>query len=79
MSWHKHFDTSWFRSDGACAAMPHDHHDNVTGNFWLAWGPCLSLNPDDEDSAQQVMRRRFKTREAAMAHVDKTWPLEGAA
>ncbi len=76
MSWHRHFDTSWFRTDLAAAAMPHDEDDNVTGNYWLAWPPYVTDDESDPGHYTKVFRRRFRTREAAMAHVDKTWPLE---
>ncbi|MGQ7286034.1 hypothetical protein ACUN7Z_00615 [Vreelandella venusta] len=76
MSWHEFFPTSWFRSDHAGAAMPHDEDGNVTGNYWLAWPPYITDDKEDPGSLEKVLRRRFKTREAAMAYVDKTWPLE---
>jgi len=75
VSWHKHLDTSWFRSDYAAAAMPHDENGCVTGNYWLAWPPYITDDKSDPGSLDKILRRRFKTLEAAMAHVDKAWPL----
>lgn len=76
MSWHKHLESSWFRSDLAAAAKPHDENANVTGDYWLAWAPYVTANAADPAHHDNVLCRRFKTREAAMAYVDKTWPLE---
>ncbi|WP_413616434.1 hypothetical protein MRB56_09205 [Halomonas cupida] len=76
MNWHKHFESSWHRSDLAGASMLHDEEGNVTSNYWLAWPPYITDDTSDVGHPSKVMRRRFKTREAAMAYVDKTWPLE---
>jgi len=76
MSWHKHLESSWFRSDMAAASQPHDVDGNVTADYWLAWPPYVTDNTADPAHHSNVLRRRFKTRERAMAHADKTWPLE---
>jgi len=76
MSWHKHLESSWLRSDLAAAAKPHNEEAVVTGDYWLAWPPYVTENTADPAHHDNVLRRRFKTREAAMAYVDKTWPLE---
>ncbi|WP_417329188.1 hypothetical protein [Halomonas cupida] len=76
MSWHKHFESSWYRDDHAGASKPHDDNGNVEGNYWLAWPPYITDDTSDIGHVSKVMRRRFKSREAAMAYVDKTWPLE---
>ncbi|MEW5512004.1 hypothetical protein ABGT16_05225 [Pseudomonas asiatica] len=41
----------------------------------MAWAPYITGDRSDPGHPDQVMRRRFKTKEAAMAHVDKTWQL----
>lgn len=72
--WREFRPSSWTRSDGAGASQPHGPNDQPEAEHWLAWAPYITGVRSDVGHPAQVMRRRFKTKEAAMAHADKTWP-----
>lgn len=73
--WREFRPSSWTRSDMAGAAQPHGPDDEPEADYWLAWPPYITGDRHDPGHPRQVMRRRFKTKEAAMAHADKIWPL----
>lgn len=74
-TWKEFRPSSWYRSDMAGASQPHDDLDQPCADYWLGWPPYITGEKSDIGHPAQVMKRRFKTREAAMAYVDKTWPL----
>lgn len=73
--WSEFKPSSWSRRDLAGAAQPHDDQGEPCARYWLAWPPYITGDKNDPGHPSKVMRRRFQTREAAMQHVDKTWPL----
>lgn len=72
--WSEFKPSSWTRLDMAGAAQPHDETGNPCAAYWLGWPPYITGERSDAGHPDQVMRRRFKTKESAMAYVDKTWP-----
>lgn len=60
---------SYFRRDHASAFRIHDENDKPVSSYWLAAPPWFG--DPAEDAA--MLRRRFKTPEAAMAFADRTW------
>jgi hypothetical protein len=73
--WREFRPSSWTRSDLAGVSQPHGADDQPEAAYWLAWAPYITGDRSDPGHPDQVMRRRFKTKEAAMAHVDTTWPM----
>lgn len=74
--WREFRPSSWTRSDLAGVSQPHGPDDQPEADYWLGWAPYITGDRNDPGHPDQVMRRRFKTKEAAMAHVDKTWPID---
>jgi len=73
--WSQFLPSSWSRSDMAGVAQPHDDEGNPTASYWLAWAPYFTGDTTDPGHHTQVFRRRFRSKEAAMAYVERTWPL----
>lgn len=73
--WSKFRPSSWYRTDHASAAQPHGDDDRPSAEYWLAWPPYITGDRSDIGHPRNVMKHRFRTREAAMAYADKTWPL----
>lgn len=73
--WREFRPSSWTRSDLAGASQPHGPDDQPEADYWLGWSPYITGDRHDPGHPDNVMRRRFKTKEAAMSYVDKTWPL----
>ncbi len=74
-AWYRFRSSSWYRADEAVAAQPHGDDGEPSASYWLAWPPYLALDPQDPHHWTRVLRRRFRSREAAMAFIDRTWPL----
>ena len=74
-SWSQFLPSSWSRSDMAGVAQPHDDEGRPTASYWLAWAPYFTGDTTDPGHHTQVFRRRFRSKDAAMAYVEKTWPL----
>lgn len=74
-NWKEFRPSSWYRSDLAGASQPQDDSDQPCANYWLEGPPYFTCESSDIGHPSEVMTRRFKTREAAMAYVDMTWPL----
>jgi hypothetical protein len=73
--WSQFLPSSWSRSDMAGVAQPHDDEGKPTASYWLAWAPYFTGDRSDPGHHSNVFRRRFHSKEAAMAYVEKTWPL----
>jgi len=73
--WREFRPSSWTRSDMASAAQPHDSNDEPEADYWHAWPPYITGDKSDVGHPSRVMRRRFKTKEAAMAYADRIWPI----
>ena len=73
--WRQFRPSSWSRSDMAGVAQPHDDQGEPCGSFWLAWPPYITGDKSDPGHPSRVMRRRFRSREAAISYVEKAWPL----
>lgn len=73
--WQRWRASSWSRSDLAGASQPHDDQGVPCGKYWLGWPPYITGDRSDVGHPDRVLRKRFKTPEAARAYVDKTWPL----
>lgn len=63
--------SSYHRKDGAFAAQVHDQQGQPISTYWLAWPPFVEVGME-----VVVVRKRFRTPEAAMRHADATWPVE---
>lgn len=74
--WGEFRPSSWTRRDMAAVAQPHGDDDQPCANYWLAWPPYITGDSNDIGHPHKIMRRRFRTKEAAMAYADKTWPPE---
>jgi hypothetical protein len=72
--WREFRPSAWVRSDGAAAAQPHGLDDHPEADYWHALPSYITGDRPDVGHLAQVMRRRFKSKEAAMAYVDKAWP-----
>lgn|GEM_PF-4738872 len=57
------------RRDLASVAMPHNERGEPVAAYWLAWPPYIEAGIED-----RVLRRRFKTANAAIDFADKSWP-----
>jgi len=73
--WSQFLPSSWSRSDMAGVAQPHNDEGKPTASYWLAWAPYFTGDTTDPGHHTQVFRRRFRSKEAAMAYVERTWPL----
>ena len=72
--WREFRPSVWGRRDGAGAAQPHGPDEQSVADYWLAWPPYITGDRSDVGYPTQVMRHRFKSKEAAMAYTDKVWP-----
>ncbi len=75
-TWREFRPSSWTRRDMAGAAQPHDENDQPEADYWLAWPPYITGDKSDIGHPSKVMRCRFRSREAAMAYADRTWPID---
>ncbi|NRC34036.1 hypothetical protein [Pseudomonas aeruginosa] len=73
--WREFRPSGWTRSDMAGAAQPHGSNDEPEADYWHAWPPYITGDKSDLGHPSRVMRRRFKTKEAAMAYADRIWPI----
>jgi len=72
-NWRQWRPSCFLRRDHATVAMPHDDAGKAVAPYWLGWPPFI-----DAGVVREVVRRRFATPGAAMAFVDKAWPIEEA-
>jgi hypothetical protein len=63
-------ESSYFRRDHASVFRLHGADDTPISNYWLAAPPWFGDRAEDT----AIMRRRFKSPEAAMMFADKVWP-----
>lgn len=73
--WGEFRSSSWTRCDGAGASQPHGDDDQPCSEYWLAWAQYITGDRQNIGHPDQVFRRRFRTRQAAIANADQTWPL----
>jgi hypothetical protein len=72
--WREFRPSVWGRREGAGAAQSHGPDDKPGAGYWHALPPFITRDRPDVGDLAQVMRRRFKSKETAMAYADQFWP-----